>query len=183
MSDNIFFDIKKLKYLGSNVIIGKTVRIRYPELVEIHDDVIIDDFVFISTGLIMERHTTIMPNSTFTGGPTHKIHMKEYSGVSSGCSIMTSTHDFVRSLHLMHQNDFDQDFIRGNVLLNSHAIIGCNATVMPGIEIGEGARIGAQSFVNRNIDPWTLYVGSPVKAVKKIEKDHILQRLEKFNNI
>jgi len=43
MSENIFFDIKKLKYRGSNVIIGKTVRIRYPELVELHVYKILSD--------------------------------------------------------------------------------------------------------------------------------------------
>ena len=48
MMKNIFFDESKLKR-GSNVIIGKTVRIRYPELVEIGDNVIIDDFTYIST--------------------------------------------------------------------------------------------------------------------------------------
>jgi hypothetical protein len=35
MIDNIFFDVAKLKKVGKNVIIGKTVCIRYPELVEI----------------------------------------------------------------------------------------------------------------------------------------------------
>ena len=33
--ENLFFDLSKLKSCGANVIIGKTVRIRYPELVEI----------------------------------------------------------------------------------------------------------------------------------------------------
>lgn len=183
MSDNIFFDPKKLKYLGNNVIIGKTVRIRYPELVEIHDDVIIDDFVFISTGLIIENHSTIMPNCSFTGGPTHKIRIKSYSSVASGCSLMTSSHDFVRSLHLTHRNDFDQDFIRGDILLDPHVIIGCNTTIMPGISIGEGARVGAQSFVNKNLDPWTLYGGVPAKPIGKIDQVHILDRLEKFNGL
>ena len=41
--DNIFFDKKLLKKCGDNVIIGKTVRIRYPHLVETGDNVIIDD--------------------------------------------------------------------------------------------------------------------------------------------
>ena len=49
MSDNIFFNINDLKYCGKNVIIGKTVRIRYPHLVSIGDNCIIDDFTYIST--------------------------------------------------------------------------------------------------------------------------------------
>ena len=42
--DNIFFNISDLKYIGKNVIIGKTVRIRQPEKVSIGDNTIIDDF-------------------------------------------------------------------------------------------------------------------------------------------
>ena len=58
-SDNIFFDIFKLKKLGKNVIIGKTVRIRYPELVEIGNNVIIDDFTYISTSLKIHNNVLI----------------------------------------------------------------------------------------------------------------------------
>ena len=49
--ENLFFDKNDLKKCGTNVIIGKTVRIRYPHLVEIGDNVIIDDFTYISTSL------------------------------------------------------------------------------------------------------------------------------------
>ena len=42
--DNIFFDLKRLKYLGVGAIIGKAVRIRRPELCIIGDYKIIDDF-------------------------------------------------------------------------------------------------------------------------------------------
>ena len=55
-----------LKKCGTNVIIGKTVRIRYPHLVEIGDNVIIDDFTYISTSL--------------------KIH--SYVHISSGCKLI-----------------------------------------------------------------------------------------------
>lgn len=182
MSENIFFDPKKLKYCGENVIIGKTVRIRYPELVEIHDNVIIDDFVFISTGLIMESHTCVMPNCTLTGGSTHKIVMKKYSGIASQCSLMTGSHDFSKSLHLMHRNDFPQDFIRGDIVFEEHAILGCNSTVMPGVTIKNGARVGAQSFVDKDCDPWTLYMGSPIRIVRTVDKNNVLDSLKRFNS-
>ena len=48
MNNNIFFSIADLKKCGKNVIIGKTVRIRNPEKVTIGDNVIIDDFTYIS---------------------------------------------------------------------------------------------------------------------------------------
>ena len=66
--ENIFFDINRLKKCGKNVIIGKTVRIRYPELVEIGDNVIIDDFTYISTALKLHSNVHISSGS--------KIHFR-----------------------------------------------------------------------------------------------------------
>jgi acetyltransferase-like isoleucine patch superfamily enzyme len=180
--DNIFFDVSKLKYIGKNVIIGKTVRIRFPELVELHDNVIIDDFVFISTGLVMEDHTTIMPNCSITGGPTHTVHIKKYSGIASNCSIMTGSHDLSKSLHLIHRNDFPQNFIRGDVMLEEHTMVGCNSTIMPGVNVGTGARVGAQSFVNRDLEAWTLYAGSPVIKINDVNKDNVIASMKDFYN-
>lgn len=181
--DNIFFDRSQLKYCGKNVIIGKTVRIRYPELVEIHDNVIIDDFVFISTGLIMEEHTTIMPNSMLTGGRDGLITFKKYSGISSHCALMCGTHDLRKSIHLIHQDHFPQDIIRGNITLEEHALIGCNSVIMPGINIGQGVRVGVHSFVNKNLDPWTMYIGSPARSIGPVDREHILNSLENFKRL
>ena len=183
MSENIFFDTARLKYRGQNVIIGKTVRIRYPELVELHDNVMIDDFVFISTGLIMEDHTTIMPNCSLTGGADHKIVLKKYSGVSSQCSVLTGSHDFSKSLHLIHRNDVPQNFIRGDVIFEEHSILGCNSTVMPGVTLGTGTRVGAQSFVNADCNTWTLYGGSPAQVIGTVDKNNVLNSLLNFKSI
>lgn len=180
--DNLFFDRSQLKYCGQRVIIGHTVRIRYPHLVELHDDVIIDDFTFISTGLIMENHSTIMPNCSLTGGQWNSIHLKKYSCVSSTCSLLTSSHDFRQSLHLIHRNDFDQNFFRADITFGEHAIIGCNTTVLPGSILATGTRVGAQSLVSGTLEPWILYAGSPAKKIGTVNRDHILQRLEDFEN-
>jgi acetyltransferase-like isoleucine patch superfamily enzyme len=45
--NNVFFERSQLKHCGENIIIGKTMHIRYPELVSIGDNRIIDDFTYI----------------------------------------------------------------------------------------------------------------------------------------
>ena len=40
---------------------------------------------------------------------------------------------------------------------------------MPGVEIGEGAIIGARSVVTKDIPAWTVAVGSPCKVIKTLE--------------
>lgn len=57
----------------------------------------------------------------------------------------------------------------GQVTLRRGCKIGANSVIMPGVEIGEGAVIGSNSFVNRNIPPNEVWIGSPAKFCKKVE--------------
>ena len=59
----------------------------------------------------------------------------------------------------------------GKVLLKRNCKIGSNTVIMPGVTVGENAIIGANSFVNRNIPSNEVWVGSPVRSLKKVEND------------
>jgi galactoside O-acetyltransferase len=37
---------------------------------------------------------------------------------------------------------------------------------MNSVVIGEGTSVGALSFVNKNLDTWSVYAGIPVKKIK-----------------
>jgi galactoside O-acetyltransferase len=41
---------------------------------------------------------------------------------------------------------------------------------MPNITVGKGSVIGAASFVNKNVEPWGIYVGSPARKIGVREK-------------
>jgi len=43
------------------------------------------------------------------------------------------------------------------------ASIGGNATILPGVSIGEGAMVGAGSVVTRDVPPWHLAMGNPAR--------------------
>lgn len=47
------------------------------------------------------------------------------------------------------------------------ASIGANATILPGITIGEGAMIGAGSVVTKDVPANITVIGNPAKAVKE----------------
>lgn len=40
--------------------------------------------------------------------------------------------------------------------------------IMPGVEIGEGAIIGARSVVTHNVPAWAVAVGAPAKVIKEL---------------
>ena len=50
--------------------------------------------------------------------------------------------------------------------------IGAQAIIKQGVRIGDGAVIGANSFVNKDVEPFSIVVGSPAKHIKyRFEKD------------
>lgn len=49
------------------------------------------------------------------------------------------------------------------------ASLGANATILPGITVGEGAMVGAGAVVTRDVAPFTVVAGNPAKILKEIK--------------
>lgn len=49
------------------------------------------------------------------------------------------------------------------------AAIGANATILPGISIGEKAMVGAGAVVTEDVPPKAVVVGNPAKVIKYVE--------------
>ena len=56
--------------------------------------------------------------------------------------------------------------------------IGHNASVMPGVRLGNGAIVGAGAVVTKDVDPYTVVVGVPAKPLKQRFDPKITERLE-----
>jgi maltose O-acetyltransferase len=52
--------------------------------------------------------------------------------------------------------------------IGDNVFIGAGAILMPGVTIGEGSVIGANSVVTRDIPPHTLAAGNPAKPIKTV---------------
>ena len=53
-------------------------------------------------------------------------------------------------------------------LVRRGASIGANATILPGLTIGEGAMVGAGAVVTKDVPPRTLVVGNPARSVRSL---------------
>lgn len=60
----------------------------------------------------------------------------------------------------------------------SHDVwIGSHTTIMSGVNIGIGAIIGANSFVNCDVGDYDVFAGSPARLIKKRFPEHIINEL------
>lgn len=63
---------------------------------------------------------------------------------------------------------------RSHVQLEDHSFVAANAVVLPGVTVGEGAVIGAGAVALDDVEPWTINVGQPCRAVKERPRERLL---------
>ena len=74
--------------------------------------------------------------------------------------------------------------MKGDTVIGNDVWIGQNATILPGVHIGDGAIIGLNSVVGCDVEPYTIVAGNPARPVRKrFDKEliDILLRLEWWN--
>lgn len=66
---------------------------------------------------------------------------------------------------------------KGDILIGNDVWIGQNTTILPGICIGDGAIIGANSVVSRDVEPYTIVAGNPARMKRKRFDDDLIEML------
>jgi virginiamycin A acetyltransferase len=55
---------------------------------------------------------------------------------------------------------------RGDIVVGNDVWIGMEATIMPGVTIGDGAVVATKSVVSRDVPPYAIVAGNPARVVK-----------------
>lgn len=77
--------------------------------------------------------------------------------VSQGAHLCAGTHDY---------QDPDFQLCAFPILIGANAWICTEAFVGPGVEVGEGAVVGARSVVTKSLPAWMVCAGNPCKPIK-----------------
>ena len=126
-----------LSNIDPSVIIGKNCRI--------HSNVWIGEFVVIGDNVKIQA-LTFIPNGVIIE-----------NDVFIGPGVV-----FTNDKHPPSQGKgWSQTFVRRG------AVIGANATILPGLEIGEDATIGAGSVVTKSVGKGQTVVGNPARLIQK----------------
>lgn len=69
--------------------------------------------------------------------------------------------------------------VKGNTVIGNDVWIGHNVTIMPGVQIGDGAIIATNSTVVKDVEPFTIVGGNPGTLVKaRFNSNQIKQLLK-----
>ena len=73
-----------------------------------------------------------------------------------------------------------QSFTKGDIVVGNDVWIGHGVTILSGVTIGDGAVIGACSVVSKNIPPYAIAYGNPIRVVRYRFSKEIIEKLLKI---
>ena len=68
------------------------------------------------------------------------------------------------------------------ITIESHVWIGSNATILPGVTIGEWAVVAAGAVVIKDVPPYTVVGGVPARVLKTVRNDSVEEDVHEKNS-
>jgi len=132
---------------GSEIIIGNNVFLGGGSLIDCVSTIVIDNDVLISHGCILADSNN------------HSISYSIRKGDLA---------DWMKKEH-----DWSTTYSKP-IRISKGAWIGMRAIILKGVNIGEGAIVGAGSVVTKDVPPYTIVAGNPAKIIRKIQHENEL---------
>lgn len=86
------------------------------------------------------------------------IHIGAHATVSQYSFLCAASHDIEQA---------DMPLTTGPIDIADGAWIAADVFIGPGVQIGEGAVVGARASVFEDVEPWTVVAGNPAKLIKR----------------
>lgn len=173
--------IEEYSYRGTEI--GEDALIRSNSI--IYCDVKIGRNLKTGHGILIRENTEIGDNAAIGTGTIIEGHSRIGSNVSmQSCAYIpmeTVIEDYVFiGPHAVLTNDKypirKKDKLKGPVLRRG-ASIGANATILPGVEVGEGAIVGAGALVTKDVPAWHLAIGIPARNIPLSQELRVLNAI------
>lgn len=131
-------------------------------------DVVIIPPIFISNpkNVFLYDKCNLASNSTISA-VNAKFICKGHCAIAERLTVHTGNHAYLVGKYITDITEankpkgYDKD-----VIVNEDVWIGCNVTLLSGVNIGRGAIIAAGAVVNKDIPPYAIAGGVPAKVIK-----------------
>ena len=146
--------------VGARVILGDQSCVR--ERVVIGDDVVLGRGSLIENDTSVGAMTKIQADAYITAYSTLEEH------VFIAPCVVTTNDNFMGRTEQRHE------LVKGPTIRRG-ARVGGGAILLPGVEVGAEAYVGAGAVVTRDVPPRALVVGNPAKVLREVPDEELLE--------
>lgn len=123
----------------------------------------------IKKGAKIGKNTRILSDVSALGSEPYLVEIGDNCLVSSNVTFMT--HDggisVLNNLGCFEKNIMDK---LGKIKVGNNVFIGKDATIMPGVTIGDNVVIGLGSIVTKDVESNSVVCGIPAKKIKTVQE-------------
>ncbi|MDV2995725.1 MAG: dTDP-3-amino-3,6-dideoxy-alpha-D-galactopyranose 3-N-acetyltransferase [Chroococcidiopsis sp. SAG 2025] len=147
-----------------DVKFGKNVKIFHPQLVNLYgctigDDTKIGTFVEIQKNTVVGSRCKISSHSFLCEG----VAIEDEVFIGHGVMFTNDLYPQATNEDGSLQTEADWSIVK--TLVKCRASIGSNATILPGVTIGEKAIVGAGAVVTHDVPNYAIVVGVPARII------------------
>lgn len=153
-----------------NIIVGEYSYYDDMDGAEKFEDHVTHHYEFIGDKLIIGKFCAIAKGIEFVmNGANHRM-----------CSVTTYPFNIMGGGWEQFTPALEDLPLKGDTVVGNDVWIGQNVTVMPGVNIGDGAIIAANSVVTKDIPAYCVAGGNPCKIIKKRFDDELISYLQEI---
>ena len=145
--------------VGAGVILGDQSCVR--------ERCVLGDDVVVGRGSLVENDTTIGARTKIQANAYVTAYSTLEEDVFIAPCVATTNDNFMGRTEKRHA-------LRRGPTIRRGARIGGAAVLLPGIEIGEEAFVGAGAIVTRDVPPRAVVVGSPARQIREVPEEELL---------
>ena len=153
-----------------NIIVGEYTYYDDIDGAENFESHVTHHYDFIGDKLIIGKFCAIAKGIEFImGGANHRID-----------SITTYPFNIMGNGWEKSAPSLSDLKLKGDTIIGNDVWIGQNVTILPAVHIGDGAIIGANSVVAKDIPPYSVAVGNPCEVKRKRFDEDLIEYLLKI---
>jgi acetyltransferase-like isoleucine patch superfamily enzyme len=145
--------------LGARVLVGDGACVR--------ERCVIGDDVVIGHGSLVENDTTIGARTKIQAQAYITAYTTVEDDVFIAPRVVTTNDNFMGRTEKRHK-------LRKGPTIRRGARIGGGAVLLPGVEVGEEALVGAGAVVTKDVPARAVVVGNPARVLRDVPDDELL---------
>jgi acetyltransferase-like isoleucine patch superfamily enzyme len=159
---------KRLASLGNNSIIDVGVYFFGPKNISIKDYTWIDTNVRLEAMLgRIEIGSRVHVAANVIIGARESVIVGDFAAIAAGAKIYANSEVPLPGLHMSGPMvpEEHKSFRSKRIELGKDSVVGTNAVLLPGANLGEGSIVGALSFLSQTVPDWEIWAGAPAKKI------------------
>jgi len=162
----------KASEIGLGITLGKNVTLQQGCFIYTKK---IGNYTFINKNCLIDKSVESIGN---------------FCSIAYGCKLglashptdWVTTHPFAydKKYGFVHETTREIAATAPKCVIGNDVWIGANAIILAGVKVGDGAIIGANAFVNKDVEPYSIVTGTPAKHQKFRFAENTVDKLKKI---